>query len=230
MYSSGPNVAGPQRRFGNAFTGLVNDPACTNDPKKVCDRRFLIRGDAGEDKEDVFEAARARCARDRFCAGVFVWKQSSHALVGSPPGNGVKESRYEQASLESFAAVGLSLGDGDGGGLFGNYFSYETMFLRGSNSTDGVALEEVPFPFLLDTESTSLEGKEVNVNLDLNKRRAFESESWIKETTCPESECTYYSGACVHRATGFCMDEVPGTSKCLDSSFSHCNNPRTLNY
>lgn len=223
MYSSGDGTDGPQRRFGNAFSGFASQRGaggCSHRSGE-CDRLFLIRGD--DDKHTITQEAKHRCSLIRECQGVFVWKQSTHALLGNPEGPGVKATRPQQASTASYAAVGLASGDRVNSGVFGNFFSYDTMF----NRADLKGTPLLAFPDLLNLEPDNLHfltsGRKGAVT------SKFESESWVKETTCPKGVCSYYSGACVHRATGFCMDEVPGTSQCLDNSFDHCNDPKTLN-
>jgi hypothetical protein len=108
--------------------------------------------------------------------------------------------RKKQFSEDSYAAVGLTTGGSEASGVYGNYFSYDDMF--GINA-------------LLHKERFVV-------------RESFESESWAKATLCPADLCTYYSGACVHVETGFCMDEVPGTAQCL-AGFRHCNVHTTIN-
>jgi hypothetical protein len=216
VYSSGPDVTGPQRRFGNAFSKMHSNN-CSN-----CDRLFVIRGTV-ESKSEITETAQAKCLADRACHGVFVWKQATHAQTGgtNKDGKNRTDSREKQYSDSSYAAAGLSSGGRQEDGVYGNFFSYDTMFSRDTAADEDVD-PELEYPNQLQFSDNMAHKIKYALKAD------FESESWVRVTTCPASVCSFYTGACVHKQTGFCMDEEPGTARCL-TGFKHCNDPNTLN-
>lgn len=107
------------------------------------------------------------------------------------------EQRLPNRPGNGYNAVGLS-----SPGVFGNYFSYDL--------------------FVLDTDVTALNSTKADYHLRSGDNQAFtgDSESWIKLISCPG--CSLYSGPCIHEQSGFCMEEVPGTTNCLPG-FTHCN-------
>jgi hypothetical protein len=203
VYQSGPEVDGPQRRFGNAFSGMrPADGICNRDNGNgMCDRLFIVHGE-GNDKEAITTAAKERCTEDRDCLAVFVWKQQTHVEPEYFAKN--NKPNYQHNTFDSYAAVGLKAGNSDEEGVYGNYFSYDA------------------------TAAVSVSGRNLFMKMGKTYSNEFESESWVKVTTCPAEVCSYYSGPCVHPSTGFCMSEEPGTARCLEG-FEHCNNPNTLN-
>jgi len=201
VYQSGPEVDGPQRRFGNAFSGMRPADGICNRDGGMCDRLFIVHGE-GNDKEAITTAAKERCTEDRDCLAVFVWKQQTHVEQEYFAKN--NKPNYQHNTFDSYAAVGLKAGNSDEEGVYGNYFSYDA------------------------TAAVSVSGRNLFMKMGKTYSEEFESESWVKVTTCPAEVCSYYSGPCVHPSTGFCMSEEPGTARCL-VGFEHCNNPNTLN-
>ena len=93
--------------------------------------------------------------------------------------------------------------------VYGNFYSYENFVLE---TPSAEALNST-----LTHEEYPLVAKIIGGNI---QGFTGESVSRVKRITC--NTCTFYSGACIHTETGFCMDEVPGTAQCLEG-FRHCN-------
>lgn len=218
VYETGlPNQPFAGRRFGNAFNKQ--------------DRIFYLRYDIHDqdkgmqDKENVLGMCKERCSEERLCMGVFIWNQEHHVK---------KEDRRFQGRPTGYSCVGLNAD-----AVHGNFFSYATtsasaVFKRtyadfvteieqaGSlNST--LRHEDNPLVSKIFKEGDSpMENVPNCIGVGcVIQGFTGESESHAKRIEC-DDKCTYYTGACIHAESGFCMNEVPGTAQCL-KGFQHCN-------
>lgn len=182
------------RRFGNAF--------------KKSDRVFYKKFDGSNAMKNI-ETTRALCEEEctiqRDCLGVFTWNQIDHVP---------KDKRMKPDKPTGFSCVGLK-----SPGVYGDFFSDAGDYpvieqyaktaieeMRAGNSTD--------LSYRLRAKS------ELQYGDDMEQTFTGDSISSIKRVRC--RNCRWYSGSCLHEASGFCMDEKPGTAQCL-KGFTHCN-------
>lgn len=202
------------RRFGNAFS------------KK--DRIFYLRYDVNDqdkgmqNRDFVLGMCKSRCEEERTCMGVFLWKQDHHVP---------KNKRKHKNRPTGYSCVGLGAGT-----VFGNFFSYSnfaTELAQASALNSTLRHENNPMISKIFKEDDGVLTSAANVPGCTGEGCVIqgftgESVSLAKRISCGD-ECTYYTGACIHRATGFCMDEVPGTAQCLQG-FDHCNQEYFCNW
>jgi hypothetical protein len=185
------------RRFGNAFSHQ--------------DRLFVISYDGTSKMRSLNGAenqCKLRCSKDPFCLGVFSWRQADHVPLAQ---------RSDPSISTGFSCVGLTSER-----VYGNYFSYDNHAETYSGSLNRLnsSTNVIPPPLL-------------GFEFAADKKHGFigDSISTIKTVDCGDL-CTVWStktnkafrGPCLHRQTGFCMDEVPGTAQCIrDPAFEHCN-------
>jgi hypothetical protein len=181
------------RRFGNAF--------------KKSDRVFYKKFDGSDEMSDI-RSTRAMCEEEctiqRDCLGVFTWNQLDHVPL---------DKRMKPFKKTGFSCVGLKSPR-----VYGDYFSDAGAYPE-INQYAKAKVEEIIAANSTDL-SYRLRAKSVLFGDDFEQTFTGDSISSIKRVRC--RNCKFYEGSCMHEATGFCMDEVPGSAKCV-AGFTHCN-------
>lgn len=158
-------------------------------------------------------ACRERCDSNPLCLGIFAWNQLDH----------VAEADRKNPDAAGFNCVGLT-----SEAIYGNYFSHD-------NYMSDLTADELAIALSISVQNSTVlsYGTQPDQNLISHPTYGFKGDSIsiIKEFVWNAADgsgpCTVgsvdgipYNGACLHRETGFCMEEVPGTAQCL-AGFEH---------
>lgn len=212
------------RRFGNAF--------------KSEDRRFLVKYDGTRDmgylgrveSDGTINGAGKRCQtlcnEDPLCLAIFVWNQLDHVAMADR--TNPDKPGFNCAGLTSQA-------------VYGNYYSQDNYIGGLSDAELSIAKEEglltVEEDSLISDTRQGFKGQSLSIVKEFlwNTRAqctVSSSGDCYVSNTAELGPCKVgsikadgvngvpYNGACLHPATGFCMEEVPGSAQCL-SGFVH---------
>jgi hypothetical protein len=222
VYDTKPSGMG--RRFGNAF--------------KSEDRRFLVKYDGTRDmgylgrveSDGTINGAGKRCQtlcnEDPLCLAIFVWNQLDHVAMADR--TNPDKPGFNCAGLTSQA-------------VYGNYYSQDNYIGGLSDAELSIAKEEglltVEEDSLISDTRQGFKGQSLSIVKEFlwNTRAqctVSSSGDCYVSNTAELGPCKVgsikadgvngvpYNGACLHPATGFCMEEVPGSAQCL-SGFVH---------
>jgi len=230
VYKSDPSPSSGEkpevgRRFGNAFTCLRKEGVPDPPGKPRCDRLFHLRYD-GSDGMKSLNAAEAKCKSkcedNPLCLAVFTWKQAAHKATAD---------RLKPSKETGYACVGLTSAR-----VYGNYFSYDGYITKldadqlkvaqSGNYTllekgDGTQLDEYS---MIASEVYGFSGHSRSIIKeflwDPYHADAADHATAVKKCKIGTGATGVYNGACKHKQTGFCMEEIPGTAKCVEG-FEH---------
>lgn len=206
---SGSTTVG--RRFGNAFNKE--------------DRLFQKLYDGSKKMKSLDGAesvCKKICEKDPLCLAVFAWNMAAHVATAD---------RSKPFKETGFSCVGLTASR-----IFGNYFSYDDHMGTLDASELKIALRNNQT--LVKGDDYSMAGVYPMLSSDVNgfagaSRSTIKEFLWDPNYSAADYDATklkckigvgrpggVYNGACKHKATGYCMEEIPGTATCL-SGFEH---------
>jgi len=215
VYESKPGSDGAAavvgRRFGNAFSKMADAGG---------DRLFKLKYDGSSEMNDLATTERKCqmvCSTNPLCLAVFTWLQSDHKAISK---------RKNPLEKTGYSCVGLTSAR-----VYGNYFSYDNYITtltpaqleiaKESNSstnailTKGNAFGE--YPMIADDKNGFVGASRSTIKEFLWDANNADGET-RGVTKCKIGtgvDVGAYNGACKHEGTGFCMEEIPGTAKCL---------------
>lgn len=199
------------RRFGNAFSKMVDAGG---------DRLFQLKYDGSRAMNDLATTERkcqSVCATNPLCLAVFTWLQSDHTAI---------EKRRKPLKKTGYSCVGLTSER-----VYGNYFSYDSYMTtltpaqleiakESNSSTNGILTKGNAFgeyPMIADDKNGFAGASRSTIKEFLWDANNADGET-RGITRCKIGtgvDVGAYNGACKHKYTGFCMEEIPGTAKCL---------------